>query len=122
MIVLKRCEMCLEYSNCYLYDKVCENLAFLKKFTEINNSNEIAKYCKDYKTKKVRTKQINETTIELNEMLYKKEIKKKIEQIASFFMNWFTDFDEKTISNHKTTSLLLDIVSKNIEQIKIYLK
>lgn len=122
LAVLKRCEMCLEYSNCYLYDKVCENLGFLKKFIEINSSSEIAKCCKDYKTKRIKTKQIDEATTELNEMLYKKEVKYKIEQIASFFMSWFTNFDEKTISNHKATFLVLDIILRNIKQIKMYLK
>lgn len=48
--VLKRCEMCVKYTNCKIYDKVCEELGFLKHFfINLNNSNEIAKYCKVYK-------------------------------------------------------------------------
>jgi len=122
LTVLKRCELCIEYTNCKIYDEVCEKIDFLKNFTEINSSNEIAEYCEKYKTKRVRTKQIDDITKELNGMVYEKEIKNKIEQVASFFMNWFTDFDEKTISNHKATKLMLDIILKNIEQIKMYLK
>ncbi len=41
--------MCLRYVNCKIYDKVCKELAFLKHFLYLNNSNEIAKYCKVYK-------------------------------------------------------------------------
>lgn len=46
--------MCTKYTNCSLYDEVCGKLEFLKNFIEINNSNEIAKYCKKYKTKKYK--------------------------------------------------------------------
>jgi len=52
MTILKACELCSEYLDCKLYDKVCENLVFLKNFIEINDSTEIAKYCKKYNTKK----------------------------------------------------------------------
>lgn len=47
--VLKQCEMCVKYANCKIYDKVCEHLAFLKHFIDLNDSNEIAKYCKAYR-------------------------------------------------------------------------
>lgn len=47
--IIKRCELCLKYINCFLYDEVCENLEFLRNFLDLNNSNEIANYCKNYK-------------------------------------------------------------------------
>ena len=52
LTIIKRCELCLKYTNCSLYDKVCENLEFLKNFLDITQSNQIAQYCKGYKVEK----------------------------------------------------------------------
>ena len=50
--IIKRCELCLKYSNCSLYDEVCENLEFLKNFLDITQSNQIAQYCKEFESEK----------------------------------------------------------------------
>lgn len=52
MGIVKRCELCFKYTNCFLYDKVCENLEFLKNFLDITLSNQIAQYCKEFKREK----------------------------------------------------------------------
>ena len=49
LAIIKRCELCLKYSNCILYDEVCQNLEFLKNFLDIAQSNQVAQYCKGYK-------------------------------------------------------------------------
>ena len=61
MTILKRCELCLKYIHCRIYDLVCEYLEFLQNFIDINSSNEAAKYCKKYqnKNKNINIKQIN---------------------------------------------------------------
>jgi len=48
MAVLKYCNLCSKYYTCKIYDKVCSDMWFLKKFLNIEKSDEIAKYCKDY--------------------------------------------------------------------------
>ncbi len=48
MTVLKRCELCINYLNCVIYDKICDNLQFLQNFLNIKESRETAKYCKKY--------------------------------------------------------------------------
>lgn len=54
MGIIKRCELCLKYSNCSLYDEVCENLEFLKTFLDITQSNQIAQYCKEFESEKIK--------------------------------------------------------------------
>ncbi len=48
MTVLKRCELCKNYVDCKIYDKVCDNLKFLQNFLDIKKSEDIGKYCKNY--------------------------------------------------------------------------
>jgi len=48
LTVLKQCELCINYLNCIIYDKICENLLFLQNFLDIKESGETAKYCKKY--------------------------------------------------------------------------
>ncbi|KKK93990.1 hypothetical protein LCGC14_2687350 [marine sediment metagenome] len=45
---IKRCELCKSYSDCEIYDKVCDNLKFLQNFLDIKGSERIAEYCKSY--------------------------------------------------------------------------
>ena len=45
---IKRCELCKNYLDCAIHDKVCDNLKFLQNFLNIEESEDIAKYCKSY--------------------------------------------------------------------------
>ena len=60
LAIIKRCELCLKYTDCSLYDKVCENLEFLKNFLDITQSNQIAQYCEGYNAGK-KEKSFNST-------------------------------------------------------------
>ena len=48
MGLLKACELCKNYLNCKIYDKVCEEIDFLKTFLKIKRTNEVAKYCNSF--------------------------------------------------------------------------
>lgn len=48
LTIIKRCELCKSYFDCEIHDKVCDDLKFLQNFLDIKESEEIAKYCKDY--------------------------------------------------------------------------
>lgn len=48
MGIIKQCEFCKKYRDCKIYDKVCDNLEFLQNFLDLKESEDIAKYCKDY--------------------------------------------------------------------------
>ena len=50
MAIVKRCELCELFIKCEIYEKVCEDLAFLREnFFDIKESQEIAKFCNQFK-------------------------------------------------------------------------
>lgn len=48
MGIIKRCELCVNFFDCDIHDKVCDNLRFLQNFFDIEESEDIAKYCKSH--------------------------------------------------------------------------
>ena len=50
MAKIKRCEMCLAFINCAIYEKICEDFPFLSEnLFDMKESQEIAKHCKKFK-------------------------------------------------------------------------